>query len=81
MNRPAPRYRPQEIVAGVWLDPNGAHELEIAIPGNIVAMKFSRDQVNELKRAIAGFEETVTVVDGHGHEVYRGRMVPLEVKR
>lgn len=64
MNRPAPRIRVAEIAARLILDPNGAHEIEVAAPHNIVSMRFSRDQVAELKRAIRHFEERVCVEDG-----------------
>lgn len=82
MTRPAPRITPREIVAGVRLQPSGAHELEVAVPGGVVGMRFSRDQVGSLKRVIEAFEEQVAFEDGRsGPELRAPKFVPIEVSR
>ena len=82
MNRPAPRIRVAEIAARLVLHPSGAHELEVAAPHNIVSMRFSRDQVAQLKQAIARFEEHVCFEDGRsGPELRAARSIHLEVGR
>ena len=80
MSRPAPRIRVAEIAARLVLHPSGAHELEVEAPHNIVSMRFSRDQVADLKQAIARFEERVSFEDGRsGPELRSVRSIPLEV--
>lgn len=78
--RPAPRISPSEIVAGVWLNPNCAHQLEVAVPSGVVAMKFDRDQVAQLKEAIAEFETVVTFDDG-GSDRHHAKFIPLRTGR
>ncbi len=80
MNRPLPRIAPREIVAGVKLDPNGAHELEISVPGGIVGMKFTRDQVDQLERLLARYRALVAVEDGSTIERHNPRFVAIEVR-
>lgn len=81
MNRPAPRIRGAQIAARLILDPAGAHELEVAAPHNIVSMRFSRDQVGELKHAIARFEERVSFEEGQpGPDPLFRKTIPLEVR-
>ena len=80
MSRPAPRITPREIVAGVKLDPNGAHELEITVPGGIVGMKFSRDQVAQLERLLERYRALVAVEDGSTIERHNPRFVAIEVR-
>lgn len=79
MSRPLPRYAPPEIVAGLHLSPAGAHELEIAVPSGIVGMKFGRDQVDQLERAIARYRERVAFEDGRSGEIRNPRFIPLEI--
>lgn len=81
MNRPLPRIAVTEIVAGVKLDPNGAHELEITVPGGIVGMRFNRDQVDQLEAIIAQYRARVAVEDGSTVERHNPRFVGLEVRR
>ncbi len=81
MNRPLPRIAVSEIVAGVKLDPNGAHELEITVPGGIVGMKFNRDQVDQLEAIIAEYRGKVAVADGSTVEMHNPRFVAIEVRR
>lgn len=77
--RPAPRIRPATITARAVLHPSGAHELEVDASHNIVAMRFSRDQVAALKGYIARFEEVVTVEDGRsGPDRTATKLVALE---
>ena len=79
MSRPAPRIRVAEIAARLILDPSGAHELEVAAPHNIVSMRFSRDQVDELEQAIVLFKRRITFEDGRsGPEPTSRRSIPLE---
>lgn len=77
--RPAPRVALPEIAARLILDPQGAHELEVAAPSNIVSMRFSRDQVVQLKHAIELFDRRITFEDGRSGPELRGkRSIPLE---
>jgi hypothetical protein len=80
MSRPAPRITPREIVAGVKLDPNGAHELEISVPGNIVGMRFGRDHVDQLEKVLARYRALVAVEDGSTVERHNPRFVAIEVR-
>lgn len=80
MSRPAPRISPAEIVARVILDPNGAHLLEVAVPSGIVGMKFTANQVPQLKEAIAQYEAQTVRADG-GPDFHNRRIVPLEISR
>lgn len=81
MGRPAPRISLPEIATRLILDPAGAHELEVAAPHNIVSMRFSRDQVRELKVAIARFEERISFEEGRpGPEPLFKKSIPLEVR-
>lgn len=75
--RRAPRISVREIVAAAILDPNGAHQLEVAVPNGVVGMKFTRDQVLQLKGAIASFEAETARADG-GPDFHNPRTVPLE---
>ena len=78
--RPVPRITPSAIIAGIRFDPNGAHQLEVAVPGEIVGMRFSRDQVEQLDRVIAEFRRAVLFEDG-GPDRHRPHFVPIEVAR
>lgn len=80
MTRPAPCINMPEMIARAHLDPNGAHSLEIAVPSGIVGMKFSANQVPQLKRAIEQFEAETIRADG-GPDFYNPRTVPLEISR
>jgi hypothetical protein len=80
MSRPAPRITPSDIVASVILDPNGAHQLEVAVPSGIVGMRFTANQVPQLKSAIARFEAETTRADG-GPDFHNRKVVPLEISR
>lgn len=80
MGRPAPSYRPPDIVARGWLEPNGGHTLEIAVPSGIVGFELGADQVDYLERAIAQWKQTVMFEDGRG-EVRNRRPFAIEVPR
>ena len=80
MSRAAPCIDMREIVARAHLDPNGAHQLEIAVPSGIVAMKFSADQVPQLKLAIAQYEAETIRADG-GPDFYNPKTIHLEISR
>ena len=79
MNRPAPRITPAEIIARVILDPNGGHQLEVAVPSEIVGMKFSAEQVRQLETACAAFRNLTIQADG-GPDFYNRKTVAVEVK-
>lgn len=79
MTRPAPRYHAKSIIAGVVLDPNGAHLLQVAAPGEIVTMQFDRAQVDQLAQAIDAYRAQVTRADG-GPDFHNRRFVPLEAR-
>lgn len=81
MNRPLPRIAVSAIVAGVKLDPNGAHELEIAVPGGIVGMRFSRDQAAQLEQVLAQYRAIVATEDGSTVERRNPRFVGIEVRK
>lgn len=77
--RPAPRIHVADIAVGLILDPNGAHELEVAAPHNIVSMRFTRDQVDQLEQAIVRFKRRVTFEDGRsGPDLRSRRFIALE---
>ena len=81
MGRPAPRITVPQIATRLILDPGGAHELEVAAPHNIVSMRFSRDQVRELKVAITRFEERISFEEGQpGPDPLFKKSIPLEVR-
>lgn len=80
MSRPAPRISPSEIVAGVRLDPSGAHQLEVAVPSGVVGMRYSRDQVDQLERVIKAWREVIAFEDGRTTEIHNPRFIPLEVR-
>lgn len=80
MSRPAPRITPEEIIARVILDPNGGHQLEIAVPSEIVGMKFSAAQVRQLEQACARFRSITIEADG-GPDFHNRKMVSIEVRR
>ena len=80
MSGRAPRIRPSEIVAGVRLDPSGAHQLEVAVPSGVIGMCFARDQVDQLERAIKAWREVVAFDDVRTTEIYNPRFIPLEVR-
>ncbi|MFP9138719.1 hypothetical protein ACLI1C_16185 [Devosia sp. XGJD_8] len=78
--RQAPRITPSDIVAGVILDPNGGHLLEVAVPSGIVGMRFTADQVPQLESAIAQFKAATTRADG-GPDFHNRKFIPLEISR
>jgi len=78
--RPAPRIEISEIVARAIIDPSGGHLLEVAVPSGVVGMRFTHEQVRQLKSAIADFEAQAVVADG-GPEFHHRRSVPLGVGR
>lgn len=79
--RPPPRISVPAIAARLILDPGGAHELEVAAPHNIVAMRFSRDQVAQLESAIGRFKELIRFEEAQpGREPTRTKFIPLEVR-
>jgi len=80
MGRPAPRIEVRDIVAGVILDPNGMHLLEVAVPSAIVSMRFRPDQVIQLEAAIAQYKAETVRADG-GRDFQQRRFIPLETKR
>lgn len=80
MSGRAPRISVAEIAAAVILDPNGGHLLEVAVPSGIVAMRFTPDQVPQLKKAIAGYEAEAARADG-GPDFFRQKFIPLETTR
>lgn len=77
MTRPAPRYHAPQIVAGVILDPNGGHLLQVALPGQIVTMQYDTEQVEQLARAIERYRAVVVSADG-GPDFHNRKFVPLE---
>ncbi len=80
MTRPAPRITVPEIVARVRLNPSGAHQLELAVPGNVVSMILDSGQVEQLDAAIDDYRRRVAFVDG-GPDLLHPRSVPLETRR
>ncbi len=80
MSRPAPRIAVRDIVARAILDPAGGHMLEVAVPSGVVAMKFNREQVAQLKGAIAEFEANTIVADG-GPDFHHRKSIPLGAGR
>jgi hypothetical protein len=78
--RSAPRIDVREIVARAILDPNGAHQLEVAVPSGVVAMRFTREQVAQLKTAIGDFEAQTVRADG-GPDFHNRKTVPVGVTR
>lgn len=77
MSRAAPRIAVTEIQARVFLEPSGGHQLEVGVPSGVVAMRFSADQVAQLKSAIAVFEAETIRADG-GRDFYNRKIVPVE---
>ena len=78
MTRPAPRIRPSEIVARLVFKPNGGHQLEVAVPSNVVSMIFDEDQIPQLERAIAEWRAKVNYEEGRGSPFQRS--IPLEIR-
>lgn len=74
--RPAPRIEVRDIVALAILEPNGAHLLEVAVPSGVVAMRFNREQVRQLKSAIAAYEAETIRADG-GPDFHNRKVVPV----
>lgn len=80
MSRPAPRYAPREIVARLVFKPNGGHQLEVAVPSNIVSMVFEEDQIPQLERAIAQYRERVRWEEARADNASeRQKSIPLEI--
>lgn len=80
MSRPPPRYRPGEIVARCVLDPNGAHQLEVATTGGLMIAVYDASTLPALETAIEQFRALTTRADG-GPDFYNRRVVPIEVSR
>lgn len=80
MSRPAPRIPVRDIVARAIIDPSGGHMLEVAVPSGVVAMQFNRDQVAQLKGAIAEFEANAVFADG-GPDFHHRKSIPLGAGR
>lgn len=78
--RPAPRIELADIVARVILEPSGRHLLEVAVPSGIVGIKFTADQVPQLKAAIAQYEAVTIRADG-GPDFHNRKSIPIEVSR
>lgn len=74
--RPAPRIEVRDIVAMAILEPNGGHLLEVAVPSGVVAMRFNREQVRQLKSAIAAYEAETIRADG-GPDFHNRKVVPV----
>ena len=78
--RGQPRIAIDEIVAGARLQPSGAHELVVDARSNVVGVRYSLDQVDQLERAIRRFREVVAFEDGRTTEIHNPRFIPLEVR-
>ena len=79
--RPAPRYRPDRIDIAGYLEPSGAHTLEIEVPGGMVRLVLGHDHVNQLERAIEQWKRATTVADGRSDtEIHNRRPIPLEIR-
>ncbi len=78
--RPAPRYAPPSIDIAGWLEPNGAHTLEIEVPGGMVRLVLGHDHITKLERAIEQWKRATTVADGRSDlTIHNRRPIPLEV--
>jgi hypothetical protein len=80
VTRPAPRIQPREIVARLVFKPNGGHQLEVAVPSNVVSMVFEEDQIPQLERAIAQYRERVTFEEGRSTTSSFQKSIPLEIR-
>lgn len=78
MGRSAPRIEMSAITVGILLDPNGAHQLVIEGPANMVSMKFNFAQVDVLDRAIDDFRTRIVQADA-GPDFTKQMFKPLAV--
>lgn len=79
MSRPVPRIQTDEIVTRGWLDPSGAHTMEIAVPSGIVGLQLTVGQVEQLDRAIDEFRARVNLEEGKA-EILNRRPFAIEVR-
>jgi hypothetical protein len=78
--RPAPRIEPGAIVARLRFNPNGGHQLEVAVPSGVVAMVFEEHHIRQLERVIAQYHERVRFEEARpGTVSERQKSIPLDV--
>lgn len=80
MARPAPRIHPAEIVARLVFNPNGGHQLEVAVPSNIVSMVFEEHQIGQLERVIVQYRERVRFEEARPDALRHQKSIPLEAR-
>ena len=80
MNRPAPRYQPDQIVARVVLEPTGAHRLEVETTGGIMIATYDANTIPQIEAACAQFRTLTTQADG-GPDFHNRKTVALELGR